>query len=151
MAVTGYNLRSLDHQSKVGYAPGHMSRDDLQYWLTLSGILVLGLLLVWSPWRETTFWPTVQEALPRIGEALFVAVLLAAFVDKYVKSKLIKDIAPWSAHLPDEVRTEIADLLTLATVRRNVELTLKFSHVSTPEGFLQLETHVKFDVENMTN
>src|SRR5712691_3807255 len=78
-------------------------------------------------------------------------MLLAAFVDKYVKSKLVKDIAPWTAHLPDEVRTEIAELMKLATVRRNVELTLKFSHVPTPTGFLRLETNIKFDVENMTN
>lgn len=91
----------------------------------------------------------------KLGDALLIAAVLAAIVDRYLKLNLLKEVQRdalsfAAGHvLPDLIRYRIADLIREPYARENFKMTLALVSIRTGEVKLTMRT--SYDVVNLTH
>jgi len=132
-----------------------MFTKDKSWLLYLASIALVasGAFLVWLSFRYP-FEPFNKESLLALGHALVIAGLLALTVDRFVKQRLVKEVARDTARfvvgyeLPEELRQRIQDLLRTALVRTNYLATYR---LRTTEQGIELEVETSWNIENYSS
>jgi hypothetical protein len=102
-------------------------------------------------------WPlgsACNEIIHAIGEALFVAGFLALGVDRYVKTKLVKDVVrdvlPYAIGfgLPKEFSKELRTLFGAGVTRSNMQVIYKLTRVGT--NYVKKDVEVEYLLHNNT-
>lgn len=96
----------------------------------------------------------ILRVLPKIGDAMMIAAILAAIVDEAAKRALLKDFArDVSSHiigrlLPPELREHIHQYLGIEFVRVNWDITYTIQELAGHQGFVELKTEAEYDMQN---
>jgi hypothetical protein len=120
-----------------------------------------GLYLAMWPWEQ---WPIVpgvplvtaflQHGLPKVGDALIIAVTLALLVDRAIKLELLDDFARDITHhvlghlLPPELREHIFHYLSFDFLRASWEITYTMELLEDKPGHVRIATKSEHTVEN---
>src|SRR5262245_42479435 len=121
-------------------------------WVILA-TFIIGVILV-SPWSGGF---ELKNALHKLGEALVIAAILAVVVDRYVKDKLVaevaRDVLSYSVGhaIPKEIQQEIRHLLRLPFVRQDFELIFSLKEVPNHPGFVAIVMQTSFRIINLTD
>jgi hypothetical protein len=89
-----------------------------------------------------------------LGEALFIAAILAAIVDPYAKFRLGKEVGSEIAretvgqHLPEELRQELERIQDIDLYQLNMVIDITLDKVDALPGFLKWQTAMHFEVKN---
>jgi hypothetical protein len=142
----------------------------LKFRLTLLGVFLAGLLFATGgpslaehldhpsqhPWLAALF-PFIKwvcaEILPKVGDALLIAPILAVVVDAAAKQNLLAEFArDVSIHiigryLPRELREHIHGYLTVDIVRLDLDLVFTITESATGDG-IELDTVMTSDLHN---
>lgn len=121
----------------------------------------VGLFLATSPWETWVPRQTHQvlsslltHVLPRIGDALMIAPLLAVAVEVAAAQELLKKFALDVSHhivgrlLPPELREHILGYLTTNFVRRRWFIEYRIEEWPKHPGFIQLRSLTEYELEN---
>lgn len=126
----------------------------------LGGPLSHAALFYLKPEQQSTapwFWHLVgwfADLLPRIADALLIAPVLAAVVDRAAKENLLADFArDVSTHIigryvPRELRDHINTYLTVDIVRRDLDIVYELKEQEGDEEAIVLETSMTSDLHN---
>ncbi len=102
-------------------------RGERSFWAILGGVLILGVGLRILPQLGTAHYDVLgAEIRNAVGEALIVAAMLAAIVDRYAKGRLTHEVAERVAakmhgyHLPPEVQQKLNTFYGLTFIARNL-------------------------------
>lgn len=124
-------------------------------WSFLAVLLILllaGIRLLVAPLSH------VQENFSHaLGDALFVAAILALTVDLYLKERVVKEIAKDTSkfligyRLPEEIQHRLKDLLQTQFVRRDCRIRLRFVKLENDAKHIKLETTWSEELQNITN
>lgn len=123
------------------------------FWVTVVAMALLGGALIYFSHRFGA-WAGFSESL---GHALIIASVLAATVDLYVKSRLLreasKDIAKYliGYALPAEIQDRIKETMGIALVRRGLTIKYILSFISEKPGKLLATVLYTYQVENCSN
>ena len=122
-------------------------------------IAALGVYLVgWSDGYPTTWWlaSKVTELGKQIGEALIIAVVSAILVDRYVRSRLVEEVARdvipygFGLGLPSEFPKELRTIFREGVIRRDVHVTYCLETVP-GKPWLKNSGSMSFSLENNTS
>jgi hypothetical protein len=111
--------------------------------LVLAGVGVL--------WMYPHDWPQ-RELAVSVSHALMVAGILALTVDRYVKHRLLKELATDVSkyligyELPREVQDRIHDIMATSVIRFNYEQ--RYRLFEDTDGEIKAEVQLSYDVEN---
>lgn len=136
--------------------------ENWTFWLVFLSVLILGLSLDAWDWEKRplhigqfhTLSALLARVLPKLGEALMIASILALVIDGISKRKLLDEfLRDISIHilgrlLPRELREHMLDYLGIDFVRSNWVVTYKITEIADRPGYVQLETYTAYDVEN---
>lgn len=98
-----------------------------------------------------------NEVMGEIAKALIVAVVLAATVDTYLKSRLAREVvtkvSPYvMAHaLPSELQREVNTICELKSYRTNFELSYEIERLEGTDNALKVTCFVSYNLVNITN
>lgn len=143
----------------MGKAEASVTRDT-KYWVGLIGAMVVGGLLALTPaphWVVKLFFlpppGLLEELLRKLGDALFIAGVLALLVDKALKEKLLTEFAYDISHhiigklLPAEVRDHLLVYFQTPFVRTEWKIKCEIKpQVGT--DYVELNTTTEYSVEN---
>lgn len=139
--------------------------------LTLLSVFVAGLVIALAapklamvasplPSEWDRLWHALrwicEEVLPKVGDALLVAPILALVVDNAAKQNLLSDFArDVSVHiigryLPRELREHIHGYLTVDIVRLDLDIVYTITELENGKG-VKLETTMTSDLHNYSN
>ena len=135
---------------------------ETKYWSVLIATLVIGGFLALSPgphWLLMLFcpahpFPQGEDLLRRLGEALFIAGLLALLLDTAIKDKLLTEFAhDVSIHiigqlLPPDLRDHIRDYLETPFVRPKWTITCEIKPIRESE-IVELTITSSYNLENL--
>src|SRR5271154_5364992 len=145
-----YQVSLGDHEMTLPIRQTHSESRDATFWIILVAIGLAGIWLLSGACIPAEF----HEVSKSLGEALVIAVILAATVDRFLKGRLVWEIASnvWQYVARHPVAPEIAeylhDALQEPLIRRNSKLT--YSIFST-EGKLRVVIEIEYDIENYGN
>ena len=139
-----------------------MFADNWKFWLVALSVLILGLSLSAWNWEKhplhITQFPLLAalltRILPKLGEALMIASILALVIDGISKRKLLDEfLRDISIHilgrlLPRELREHMLDYLSIDFVRSDWTVTYTITSVPGRPDYVQMETYMGYDVEN---
>lgn len=126
------------------------NKEELGFWGLAVSVLVLGVaLIVVRP----------QEGARRsLGDALIIAAVLAITVDKYLKRRLVRELAHNVFHfligydLPPEARDRIREIVTKSTlIRRDSELNYRIEVVPGDPEKVRVQLTSTFSLDNITS
>lgn len=142
-----------------------ISQDRRRFRRNLLAIAMTGLLFSLTPW-DLIIIPTkgvwlallgrVLLVLPKVGDAMLIAVILTLIVDQAAKATLLKEFAldisghiiGW--HLPQVLRDQLQKYLTLDVIRREWNGTYRLIEVRDHPGFIRVEEEIDSDLENLS-
>ena len=139
-------------------------KEQTKFRVIWTAIFVLGLMLAVAPWES---WPTIPMAtlrpwlagiltrlLPKLGEAMVVAVVLALVVDQAAKRRLLEEFArEVSTHiigrrLPRALRKYIEDYLEGDLIRTSWSITYTITEWPGQPEYEKLVTASIYEMEN---
>jgi hypothetical protein len=94
------------------------------------------------------------EIIKGLGEALFIAAILAAIVDPYTKFRLGKEIGREIAHetagqhLPQPLRQALENIEDISLYQVDFAIEVTLENVASPPDFLKWKTAMHFEVRN---
>src|SRR3989454_3396379 len=117
-------------------------------------VLLMVLILLAGTWLTTAFKlpPKVVEYARPLGDALIIAALLALFVDRFVKERLIQEIVSntWqyvTGHpVPTELSQYVHDAMEPRIIRRN--LFTKYDFEINEGKKLVVQVEINYVIEN---
>jgi hypothetical protein len=98
---------------------------------------------------------TVLVFSEKLGEALVLAAVLAAVVDKTLKHEFLKEVsedilsAAAGHTLPDRLKSTISTIIQSPYIRKNFIIKFTISDIADRPGFVLLTMHASYDVVNM--
>ncbi|KAA0099109.1 NAD(P)/FAD-dependent oxidoreductase [Mycolicibacterium sp. P1-5] len=140
------------------------------FWGFLAGLLLVGsfldslpdsanLLPKWPAlvWLVSQTW--LMDLLNKLGDAAIIAAILAVAVDKYVKQKLVSEVAREAVDfavgyaLPPEVKKHVQYILRMPFVRRNLVFTYEFGAISgaNADEYLKVKCTTTYEIVNLTD
>lgn len=138
-----------------------MEKARLKWWLQTLVVLALGIYLIMWPWND---WPFVkglplfpellQLGLPKVGDALVIAGVIALLVDRAVKRDLLLEFASDISHhmvgnlLPPELREHIRNYLKVALVRKNWSINYESEIQENSTKTVKVTTRSTYEMEN---
>src|ERR1700741_1252605 len=99
----------------------------------------------------------LSEILPKIGEALIIAPVLALLVDEAAKTKILREFSlDVSSHiigrmLPFELRDHLTGYLQMFLVRTRWDITYFIEKWEDQPGYIRLRTISEYDMKNYSN
>lgn len=133
-----------------------MTVDSAWRYLKEEKYFYLSLLLLAI--AAVSFLSLVQnEVVREISKALIVAVVLAATVDTYLKSRLakevVREVSPYvMAHtLPSGLQQEVNTICELKAYRTNLLLSYEIEKFEGTDNALRVTCFTKYDMVNMTS
>jgi hypothetical protein len=96
------------------------------------------------------------ELRPKLGDAIIIASVLAAAVDRYLKLNLLEEasrdaLAFAAGHaLPAPIKHRIADLIRAPHARRGFRMMLTLTRIKERPGYVRLLSHTSYAMLNLT-
>jgi hypothetical protein len=138
--------------------------NKLKFRFGLGATFVLGAFLAAWPWSEWAFlsaYPRLreflQDVLPRIGDALMIAPLLAIAVEVAAAQELLEDFVKNVSHhiighlLPPHLREHILGYLTTSFVRTRWFVEYQIAEWPDRTDFIKLTTFFEYELENRSD
>jgi len=120
-------------------------------------VLVAGFFAVGLPWGN---WPIVpafiQQAIPKIGDAFLIAVIVGFLIDRTIKAELIRtftmDISPHIIGnlLPTELREHMLTYLTVTLLRRTWCIDYTIAPAPLCDRCIELRTSSRYEMVNLS-
>lgn len=145
------------------FRPWLYSRERAKFLWTVSLLFLLGLYLsawpwnIWGPFYGWARLPLImQNILPKIGDALMIAQIIAITVDQAAKRQLLGEFArDISTHiigraLPTDLRDYIEKYLEADLVRANWRITYTITEIPSRPGYEKLITLSEYEMHNRT-
>ena len=126
--------------------------------LVLLGVGIYLIMWPWGTWpivKGLALFPTIlQLGLPKVGDALVIAGVIAALVDRAVKRDLLSEFAADISHhivghmLPPALREHVRRYLRVEVVRKSWIIDYEIEPQNDPVGFVKVTTRSTYEMEN---
>jgi hypothetical protein len=126
--------------------------------LILVGMVAVSIVFLYALHRYVPIeWEIRRAILAAFADALLVAALLGATVDKYVKAFLIqeasRDVYRYLAgyNLPEEIKERLQTLMGTALIRHNWRIAYTLTPIVTESNEVLIDVVYSFELQNISN